>query len=253
MTPCSNQRTERRWVVVWCGGVSRLVAHASPRRRASTKYTRYQKNRMNPSSFDEDMADSQEIARTIAVLFDPTPVFEWRVLKATDGHGNQGTVSGCSDGQHRKELAKVAVNRSGKAPAVDVTLNPVMRGGKRRTDALFWGGRSNSCGMPHPEVIVHRGLSRFSRRGGYCAANRHYRRENGTVPLAPRERLPSRETSATVRHEAQACPPLSRHGFRAAHQSGSPHSPNPSANSSARWLTTSSASGPVAESRSSVP
>ena len=36
-------------------------------------------------------------------------------------------------------------------------------------------------------VIVHRGLSRFLRRRGYCTANPHDRRENGTVPLAPRE------------------------------------------------------------------
>ena len=35
--------------------------------------------------------------------------------------------------------------------------------------------------------IVHRGLSRFLRRRGYCAANPHYRRENGTVPLMPPE------------------------------------------------------------------
>ena len=36
-------------------------------------------------------------------------------------------------------------------------------------------------------VIVRRGLSRFLRHRGYCAANPSYRRENGTVPLAPRE------------------------------------------------------------------
>ena len=36
-------------------------------------------------------------------------------------------------------------------------------------------------------VTVHRGLSQFSRRGKRYDANRLDRRENGTVPLAPRE------------------------------------------------------------------
>ncbi|MCD4726738.1 MAG: hypothetical protein K8R46_03690, partial [Pirellulales bacterium] len=36
-------------------------------------------------------------------------------------------------------------------------------------------------------VTVHRGLSQFSRREGHCLEKSLDRRENGTVPLAPRE------------------------------------------------------------------
>ena len=41
-------------------------------------------------------------------------------------------------------------------------------------------------------VTVHRGLSRFSRRSGRCHARTLDRRENGTVPLAPREKFAGR-------------------------------------------------------------
>jgi hypothetical protein len=47
-------------------------------------------------------------------------------------------------------------------------------------------GLDTQAGAWEP-VTVHRGLSRFSRRGRHCLWKVPYLRENGAVPLAPRE------------------------------------------------------------------
>ena len=73
--------------------------------------------------------------------------------------------------------------------AAKMGLSPVRRG---RGQVHVFGRRcsrktrflAEKWTSPQPTA---RGLSQFSRRGGRAAANPHYRRENGTVPLAPRK------------------------------------------------------------------
>jgi hypothetical protein len=65
--------------------------------------------------------DPTEIARAINVLFAPESVVELRAMDVP----KQATVSGYFDGQHRERLIQAAVEISGKAPGVYVTLNPV--------------------------------------------------------------------------------------------------------------------------------
>ena len=81
---------------------------------------------MEPVKFDDDKSDVQEIQRAISILFDSQSLVELRVLKAFDGLKSQGTVSGYFDGEHHGELVEAAAYWSGKAPAVYVTLNPVL-------------------------------------------------------------------------------------------------------------------------------
>jgi hypothetical protein len=69
----------------------------------------------------EPKCDPDEIRRAVDSLHEPDEVRELRVLNAEKG----GTVSGYFDGQHREELIRAAIEWSGKAPAVYVTLNPV--------------------------------------------------------------------------------------------------------------------------------
>jgi hypothetical protein len=76
---------------------------------------------MEPCTFVPE-ADSDEIARAINTLFEPDQVVELRALKVPKG----GTVSGYFDGENREALIQAAVELSGVAQGVYVTLNPVV-------------------------------------------------------------------------------------------------------------------------------
>jgi hypothetical protein len=66
-------------------------------------------------------SDEEEIERAIKTLFDPDTVVELRALKVPKGR----VVSGYFDGQHRAELIQAAMEFSGQAQGIYVTLNPV--------------------------------------------------------------------------------------------------------------------------------